>query len=187
MKWTLVAVKWEDITSLVRFNLSQSFDEKRLYKLSVGFLIKEAEDYVVIADDVDLSSDGDSCNNYGTLIPRGCIRDWRVIRTLDLPAQRPLNGKVPRSLPAAHPPRDGHRLSEFLRDNPDLLASVEEIALCLGMDPSEAEHELGQLEADQLIARMRGPKGNELFLGPGIKADYGHSPRRGKRGNARKK
>ena len=186
MKWTLVAVKWEDITSLVRFNLSQSFDQKRLYKLSVGFVVRETKEYVVIADDVDLSSDGDSYNNYGTLIPRGCIRDWKVIRTLEVPTPKRFNGKLNRTPAAVSPPRNGRKLTAFLQANPSLIASAEEIALRLGMGSLETELELGQLEADHLVARMRGPQGDEFYLGPGIKAAVSRSPRRAKRGNGRK-
>ena len=156
LKWMLVAVKWEDVTSLSRFSLSQDFDARRLYKMSVGFVVKETDEYVVIADDLDLNLDGDSCNNYGTLIPRGCIREWRVIRTFDW---EPSAG----SLAAASGKEDGkrgqaastpHTVGELVRSHPSLLASADDVAARLGIDPADAGAELEHLAGEGAVSRI---------------------------------
>lgn len=163
MKWRLVAVKWEDVTSLVRFNLGQDFEAKRLYKMSVGFVVKETDDYVVIADDLDLNLDGDSCNNYGTLIPRGCIREWRVIRTFDwTPRAGPLvaaateEGEPAKQTAgkrgqAAAAPRT---VAELVHAHPSLLASPDEVAARLGIDRAAAAAELESLEREGVVSRI---------------------------------
>lgn len=119
MRWSLVAVKWEDVTSLARFSLAGDFDARRLFKLTVGLVVHETSDYMVLADDLDLSLDPHSSNNYGTLIPKGCIRQlWSIThfddgREMTLPDPplpvlagngRPRrNGKRGRSRPARNP------------------------------------------------------------------------------------
>ena len=150
MEWLLVAIKWEDITSLVRFNLKQDFEAKRLYKLSVGFLVKETKDYLVIADDLDLDHDTDSFNNYGTLIPKGCIREWKTIYHVgkDLRLQVPRGPKTGRG-------GDARLLLQFLRKNPNVLATAREIALGLGVDKQEAKRQLDKLERQALLPKVK--------------------------------
>lgn len=150
MEWLLVAIKWEDITSLVRFNLRQDFEAKRLYKLSVGFVVKETKDYVVIADDLDLDPDKESYNNYGTLIPKGCIREWRTICRLG----RDLGREAPEE-PGAIQGGSAHLLLSFLRHNPNMLATAKEVALRLGVDKKEAKRQLDQLERKALLPKAK--------------------------------
>ena len=162
-----MAVKWEDVTSLVRFNLGQDFEAKRLYKMSVGFVVKETDDYVVIADDLDLNLDGDSCNNYGTLIPRGCIREWRVIRTFEwTPRTGPLvaaakeNGKPAKETAgkrgqAPSPPRT---VADFVQAHPSMLATADDLAAQLGIDRAAAAAELQDLEREGVVSRIGAAK-----------------------------
>jgi hypothetical protein len=164
LKWRLVAVKWEDVTSLVRFNLGEDFEAKRLYKMSVGFVVKETDDYVVIADDLDLNLDGDSCNNYGTLIPRGCIREWRVIRTFDwMPRAGPLVAAAAAQEGDPAEQTAGKRgqgaaspctVAELVHAHPSLLASADEVAAQLGIDRAAAAAELKSLEREGVVSRI---------------------------------
>ena len=137
MRWRIEAIEWEDVTVVSRFTLDQDFEAERLYKLSVGFVIKETPEYVVLADDVDLSHRPDSPNNYGTIIPKGCIRSRRVI-----------HGEVSRA-PASG--RKGERgggelVRRFFERNPHVMATAHDIGLRVGVEPSEAQRALCELE-----------------------------------------
>jgi hypothetical protein len=155
LEWTLVAVKWEDVTSLARFSLAQDFDANRLYKMSVGFVVKETDEYVVIADDLDMNLDADSCNNYGTLIPRGCIREWRVIRSFELPQRsQALAAAGKEDGKRGQAARSPRTVDELVRAHPSLLASAEEVAARLGIDLGDARAELEALEQRGAVARI---------------------------------
>ncbi len=137
MGWRLEAIEWEDVTCVSRFTLDHDFDAERLYKLSVGFVIKETPEYVVLADDVDVSRRADSPNNYGTIIPKGCIRSRRAIHA-ELAAE-PASGRKGE-------PSDGELVRRFLERNPYVVASARDIGLRLGIEQSEAQHQLAELE-----------------------------------------
>jgi len=153
VEWVLVAVKWEDITSLVRFSLSQDFEHKRLYKMSVGFVVKETDEYVVIADDVDLTWDRDSANNYGTLIPKGCIREWNVIKRYECVEGPPIWEEPEPELRPADPAHL-RQLAEFLGRNPNLIATPRQLALRLGLAERAVEAGLAVLEKESLVWRV---------------------------------
>jgi len=172
-----VAVKWEDITSLVRFSLSQDFELKRLYKLSVGFVVKETDEYVVIADDVDLTWDLDASNNYGTLIPRGCIREWTVIKRYECVAGLPEWEEEDRTgLDLVPGPAADHlqHLAAFLRHNPNLVATPRQLALRLGLSERVVEAHLPLLERQQFLRRV----GERIYCSNGHKdaAGQGEPP-----------
>ncbi|MDE3100784.1 MAG: hypothetical protein KGJ98_00965 [Chloroflexota bacterium] len=77
----LVAVEWEDITAYSRTAIPEDFEPYRLRKLTCGILWKETEDYVVIVGDYDITNGGkDYRHNDFHIIPRGVIRDLRILR-----------------------------------------------------------------------------------------------------------
>jgi len=135
--WRLEAVEWEDVTSISRFTLDHDFESERLFKLSVGFIIHETPEYVVLADDVDTSRRRDSPNNYGTIIPKGCIRSRQVIHQ-EAPMTKSQGRKAE--------PRTGQSVRRFLKDNPHIMATAHDISLRIGLDQSEVQRQLAELE-----------------------------------------
>ena len=172
MRWELVAIKWEDVTTLARFGPNTDFDSRRLYKLSVGFLVEETDEYVVIADDVDLSDAPDATNNYGTLIPKGCIREHCVIwPTESGPADLGLMGGSLPGEDAAGPQtttrRAGMSLCRFFEENPNVLANARDIARGLGMDEADVTRQLSALERREVVQQL---VGGVYVSAPGRKA-----------------
>jgi hypothetical protein len=172
MRWELVAVKWEDVTTLARFGLDTDFESKRLYKLSVGFLIEETDEYIVIADDMDLSGAPESANNYGTLVPKGCICDRRVI----WPAPGNQVDLVQLGGVLATGDGDSRRkpsrravasLRRFFEHNPHVLADARQIARGLGMDEDDVTAQLGALERREVVQQL---VGGVYVSAPGRKA-----------------
>jgi len=162
-----VAVKWEDITSLVRFSMHQDFECKRLYKMSVGFVVKETDEYVVIADDIDLTYSGDSSNNYGTLIPKGCIREWNVIKRYECVDEDTARlQEYAEPLEPVTSPIAMRRLTAFLESNPNLIATPRQLALRLGLREHTVEHQLAMLEQQRLVERI----GEQVYCSNGRKA-----------------
>lgn len=169
MAWRLEAVEWEDVTSVSRFTLDHDFESERLFKLSVGFVIRETPEYVVLADDVDSSRRPDSPNNYGTIIPKGCIRSRQVIYS-EAPGQpghgrRACLERLPRVQsrgsrkaclePLPRVQSRGSRRAEsgaaglvrrFLELNPNIVATARDIGLRLGVEQCEAQRQLTELE-----------------------------------------
>jgi hypothetical protein len=135
--WRLEAIEWEDVTCVSRFTLDQDFEGQRLYKLSVGFVIKETPEYVVLADDVDVSRRLDSPNNFGTIIPKGCIRSRRIVHG-DVVAEVTQGRKGQRA--------GGELVRGFFERNPHVVAGAHDIGLRLGVEQSEAQCELAELE-----------------------------------------
>ncbi|MDE3113656.1 MAG: hypothetical protein KGK34_12015 [Chloroflexota bacterium] len=77
----LVAVEWEDITAYSRTAIPEDFEPYRLRKLTCGILWKETDEYVVIVGDYDITNAGkDYRHNDFHIIPRGVIRDLKVLR-----------------------------------------------------------------------------------------------------------
>lgn len=136
MKWRLEAIEWEDVTSVSRFTLDHDFEAERLYKLSVGFVIWETPEYVVLADDVDASRRPRSPNNYGTIIPKGCIRSRRVVHA-EVARESELQGTTSNS---------GELARRFFDLNPQALVTAHDIALGMGLDQTEAQRQLAELE-----------------------------------------
>jgi hypothetical protein len=173
MRWQLVAIKWEDVTTLARFGLNTDFEGKRLYKLSVGFLIEETDEYVVIADDMDLSGYPEAPNNYGTLIPKGCIRERCMIwPTPDNPADLLALADEDAAAPPKVSRHASASLRRFFEENPHVLASAQHIARGLGMHEEDVAEQLGALERRDVVKRL---VGGIYVNGPGRKAHLEHS------------
>jgi hypothetical protein len=137
--WRLEAIEWEDVTTISRFALDHDFESERLFKLSVGFVIHETREFVVLADDVDISRRRNSPNNYGTIIPKGCIRSRQVV-----------HGEMAPDLPLPEHER-GHPatvVKRFLQSNPHVVATAHDIGVRVGVDQCEAQRQLAELEAN---------------------------------------
>jgi len=143
--WHLEAVEWEDVTSVSRFTLDHDFELERLFKLSVGFVIRETAEYLVLADDVDSSRRPDSPNNYGTIIPKGCIRSRQVICS-DAPGAPGHGRKACLERSRKPEPGAGGLVRRFLQRNPHIIATAHDIGLRLGVEQSEAQRQLAELE-----------------------------------------
>jgi len=77
----LVAVEWEDITAYSRTAIPEDFEPYRLRKLTCGILWKDADDYVVVVGDYDLTNAGKEFrHNDFHIIPKGVIREMTVLR-----------------------------------------------------------------------------------------------------------
>lgn len=161
MAWRLEAVEWEDVTSVSRFTLDHDFESERLFKLSVGFVIRETPEYVVLADDVDTSRRPDSPNNYGTIIPKGCIRSRQVIYSeapgesgqgrkacLERLPQAQSRGSRKACLERSRRAESaaGGLVRRFLQHNPHTIATARDIGLRLGVEQCEAQRQLTELE-----------------------------------------
>lgn len=159
MQLSLVAITWEDVISLTRFSLSQDFAARRLFKLSVGFVVYETDEYLVLADDFDLSLDPDSPNNYGTLVPKHCIRERSEISTFEVAhgVMTPATEQTP--APPAQTAHNGRTLDRFFTENPTIVASAREVALRLRMAAQEAETQLEMLVRRQAVERRPHPTG----------------------------
>jgi len=81
--YPLVEVIWDDATSLSQnWENKDEFAKKPLKPeivLSVGFLVKESDDYLVLAMDTD--SDGDHASR--SQIPKGMVRKLKILRKED--------------------------------------------------------------------------------------------------------
>lgn len=83
-KYSLVEVWWDDATSLAHgWKSNEEFKKEALLPemvLSVGFLIAEANDHIVLAMDVDK----DGQHNQRSQVPRSMVKHLRVIRKADV-------------------------------------------------------------------------------------------------------
>lgn len=79
----LVEVVWDDASALKHgWTIKNDIPEPQL-AISVGFLIREAPDHIVIAQDTD----GEGSHNGRTQIPRGMVKKIKVLRKKDEPKQ----------------------------------------------------------------------------------------------------
>lgn len=86
-KYPLVEVIWDDATSLSQgWKNKDEFAKEELVPeivLSVGFVVKETDDHLILAMDTD--SDGDHASR--SQIPKGMIKKIKVLKKADLEAQ----------------------------------------------------------------------------------------------------
>jgi hypothetical protein len=76
----VAVVKWEDITAYSRVEIPEDFEIFRLSKITVGLLWKEAEDYIVLVQDYDLTNRGRGYrHNDFHIIPRGTIKEMKIL------------------------------------------------------------------------------------------------------------
>jgi hypothetical protein len=79
-KYPMVEVTWNDASELTS-GWSQEIEEKDepALALSVGFLIRETKEHIVIAQDID----AEGHHNGRSQIPRGMVKNLKVLRKKD--------------------------------------------------------------------------------------------------------
>ena len=77
--YDLVEVWWDDASALKHGWEEKDADLKPQMVLSVGFLIKETDDHILIAQDIDPQG----MHNGRTQIPRGMVKNIKVLKRED--------------------------------------------------------------------------------------------------------
>ncbi len=80
-KYNLVLVCWDDAAGLRHGWTAKEEKIEPYICLSVGFLIRETEDHILIAQDTD----SEGSHNGRSQIPRGMVKKMRVLRKKDEP------------------------------------------------------------------------------------------------------
>lgn len=81
----IALVTWEDITAYTRVEIPEDFEVFRLTKITVGILWKQAEDYLVLVQDYDLSNRGKGFrHNDFHIIPRGAVKEIKLLGDIEL-------------------------------------------------------------------------------------------------------
>ena len=78
-KYDMVEVIWDDATDLVSGWTDQIAENEPALALSVGFLVRETKDHIVIAQDTD----ADGHHNGRSQIPRGMVKKIRILKKKD--------------------------------------------------------------------------------------------------------
>jgi hypothetical protein len=78
--YDLVEVVWDDAVGLRDGWTAQHEKVEPYIALSVGFLIKDTGDHIIIAQDTD----GDGSHNGRTQIPSGMVRKMKILRKKDV-------------------------------------------------------------------------------------------------------
>jgi hypothetical protein len=81
--YPLVEVWWDDAAALTHgWKTKEEFERESIkpeIMISVGFLLKETEDHVIIAMDLDK----DGASNQRSQIPKGMMRKLKILRPAD--------------------------------------------------------------------------------------------------------
>lgn len=77
--YPLVEVIWNDASDLTSGWKKDIEEDEPSLALSVGFLIRETKEHIVIA----LDTDGEGHHNGRSQIPRGMVKKMRVLRKKD--------------------------------------------------------------------------------------------------------
>lgn len=80
-QYALVEIWWDDAAGLRHGWMDRSEQPKPQMVISVGFLIVDTTDHIIIAQDTD----SEGAHNGRTQIPRGMVKKLRVLRTKDHP------------------------------------------------------------------------------------------------------
>lgn len=78
----LVEVTWDDASELLSGWTDEVEDDGPQLALSVGFLIRESKDHIVIAQDIDEQGH----HNGRSQIPRGMVKKIKILRKKDATA-----------------------------------------------------------------------------------------------------
>jgi hypothetical protein len=79
--YDMVEVVWNDASELTSGWTDKLDEDKPALALSVGFLVRETKEHIVIAQD----SDEDGHHNGRSQIPRGMVKNIKVLRKKDKP------------------------------------------------------------------------------------------------------
>lgn len=77
--WDMVEVIWDDASELTAGWTDEIEKTEPALTLSVGFLIKETKDHIVIAQDID----DNGHHNGRSQIPRGMVKKIKVLKKKD--------------------------------------------------------------------------------------------------------
>lgn len=77
--YPLVEVIWNDASDLIGGWTNEIEHDEPALALSVGFLVKETKEHIIIA----LDTDGEGNHNGRSQIPRGMVKKMRVLRKKD--------------------------------------------------------------------------------------------------------
>lgn len=80
--WDIVEVTWDDATELPAGWTDEVAEIEPALALSVGFLIKETKDHIILA----LDCDANGHHNGRSQIPRGMVKRIKVLRKKDAAA-----------------------------------------------------------------------------------------------------
>lgn len=78
-RWDMVEVVWNDASALTDGWAKDVERDEPALALSVGFLIRETKEHIVIAQDVD----GEGHHNGRSQIPKGMVKKLKVLRKKD--------------------------------------------------------------------------------------------------------
>ena len=78
-QWDLVEVVWDDAAALTAGWQQEIDDEGPHLALSVGFLIRDSKDHIIIAQDID----DEGHHNGRSQIPRGMVKHMKILRKKD--------------------------------------------------------------------------------------------------------
>jgi hypothetical protein len=78
-RYDLCEVWWDDAAGLRHGWMDRTEKPKAQMVLSVGFLIADEEEHIIIAQDTD----GEGSHNGRTQIPRGMVKRMKVLRKKD--------------------------------------------------------------------------------------------------------
>lgn len=79
--YDLVEVIWNDASDLIGGWSKEIEADEPALALSVGFLVRETKEHIVIA----LDTDGEGNHNGRSQVPRGMVKKMRVLRKKDGP------------------------------------------------------------------------------------------------------
>lgn len=77
--YDMVEVLWDDAAGLRHGWMDRTEKPRPQLVISVGFTIVDEPDYIIIASDVD----GDAAHNGRTQIPRGMVKNVKLLRKKD--------------------------------------------------------------------------------------------------------
>lgn len=80
-KFDLVEVVWNDASELTSGWTDKLDEDAPALALSVGFLVRETKEHIVIAQDLD----EEGHHNGRSQIPRGMVKKMKVLRKKDTP------------------------------------------------------------------------------------------------------
>ena len=78
-RWDMVEVVWNDASELTSGWTDEIEKDEPQLALSVGFLIKETKEHIIIAQDIDEHGH----HNGRSQIPRGMVKKLKVLRKKD--------------------------------------------------------------------------------------------------------
>ncbi len=87
----IVCIAWEDPCNYSEWAYKQDAEKKTASEvLSIGFLVKEDDQYITLALDISIDEDDDEQFNSYAVVPKVCVRRRRTVKS---PLKFSRNGK----------------------------------------------------------------------------------------------